>query len=67
MDAPRRDRPFQSLILDLQAYWAARGCVILQPYDMEVGAGTFHPGDDAAGSSGPEPWRVGLRAALAPA
>ena len=34
---------FQRLILNLQAYWAERGCVILQPYDMEVGAGTFHP------------------------
>ncbi len=39
--APARD--FQSLILTLQAYWARQGCVILQPYDMEVGAGTFHP------------------------
>jgi glycyl-tRNA synthetase alpha chain len=38
---PARD--FQSLILTLQAYWARQGCVILQPYDMEVGAGTFHP------------------------
>ena len=34
---------FQSLILALQSYWADRGCVILQPYDMEMGAGTFHP------------------------
>jgi glycyl-tRNA synthetase alpha chain len=34
---------FQSIILTLQQYWAAQGCVILQPYDMEVGAGTFHP------------------------
>jgi glycyl-tRNA synthetase alpha chain len=34
---------FQSLILTLQNYWAQKGCVILQPYDMEVGAGTFHP------------------------
>ena len=34
---------FQSLILTLQNYWAEKGCVILQPYDMEVGAGTFHP------------------------
>ena len=38
---PRTD--FQSLILTLQRYWADQGCVILQPYDMEVGAGTFHP------------------------
>ena len=34
---------FQSIILNLQLYWADKGCVILQPYDMEVGAGTFHP------------------------
>ena len=34
---------FQGLILALQTYWAERGCVLLQPYDMEVGAGTFHP------------------------
>ena len=33
---------FQALILTLQNYWASRGCVVLQPYDMEVGAGTFH-------------------------
>ena len=34
---------FQSIFLNLQTYWAKQGCVILQPYDMEVGAGTFHP------------------------
>lgn len=34
---------FQGLILTLQDYWAAQGCVVLQPYDVEVGAGTFHP------------------------
>ena len=34
---------FQNLILSLQQYWADQGCVILQPYDMEMGAGTFHP------------------------
>ena len=34
---------FQSILLKLQAYWAGKGAVILQPYDMEVGAGTFHP------------------------
>ena len=39
--APRTD--FQSLIMTLQRYWADQGCVVLQPYDMEVGAGTFHP------------------------
>ena len=39
----RPERSFQGLILALQRYWADWGCVILQPYDMEVGAGTFHP------------------------
>ena len=34
---------FQETILNLQKYWSKKGCVILQPYDMEVGAGTFHP------------------------
>ena len=36
-------RSFQGLILTLQQFWAGEGCVILQPYDMEMGAGTFHP------------------------
>ena len=36
-------RSFQEIILRLQAYWADKGCAVLQPYDMEVGAGTFHP------------------------
>ncbi len=40
---PNPDTCFQRLILKLQDYWAKAGCVILQPYDMEVGAGTFHP------------------------
>ena len=44
---------FQRLILKLQNYWAKRGCVILQPYDMEVGAGTFHPATTLR-SLGPE-------------
>jgi len=46
---------FQGLILALQDYWSARGCVILQPYDMEVGAGTFHPATFLR-AIGPEPW-----------
>ncbi|MFQ5468681.1 MAG: glycine--tRNA ligase subunit alpha [Gammaproteobacteria bacterium] len=46
---------FQGLILQLQQYWAAQGCVLLQPYDMEVGAGTFHPATFLR-SIGPEPW-----------
>jgi glycyl-tRNA synthetase alpha chain len=48
-------RSFQELILRLQAYWAARGCAILQPYDMEVGAGTFHPATTLR-ALGPRPW-----------
>ena len=48
---------FQGLILDLQSYWAAQGCVILQPYDMEVGAGTFHPATTLR-SLGKAPWRA---------
>src|SRR5229473_3224677 len=48
---------FQSLIFDLQRFWAEQGCVILQPYDVEVGAGTFHPAT-ALRSLGPEPWRA---------
>ena len=46
---------FQGLILTLQQYWAEKGCVILQPYDMEVGAGTFHPATFLR-AIGPEPW-----------
>jgi glycyl-tRNA synthetase alpha chain len=48
---------FQSLILKLQAYWAAQGCVILQPYDVEMGAGTFHPATTLR-ALGPSPWRA---------
>jgi glycyl-tRNA synthetase alpha chain len=48
---------FQELILSLQTFWAGQGCVILQPYDMEVGAGTFHPAT-ALRSLGPEPWKA---------
>jgi glycyl-tRNA synthetase alpha chain len=50
-------RSFQELILTLQHYWAARGCVILQPYDMEVGAGTFHWATTLR-ALGPEPWNA---------
>jgi glycyl-tRNA synthetase alpha chain len=53
--APRNVATFQGLILALQDYWSARGCVILQPYDMEVGAGTFHPATFLR-AIGPEPW-----------
>ncbi|HDJ86328.1 MAG TPA: glycine--tRNA ligase subunit alpha [Chromatiales bacterium] len=48
---------FQDLILALQHYWAARGCVLLQPYDLEVGAGTFHPATFLR-AVGPEPWNA---------
>jgi glycyl-tRNA synthetase alpha chain len=48
---------FQQLIMTLQQYWADQGCVILQPYDMEVGAGTFHPATFLA-AVGPEPIRA---------
>ena len=47
---------FQDIILRLHRYWAAQGCVILQPYDMEMGAGTFHPATTLR-ALGPEPWR----------
>lgn len=48
---------FQALILTLQNYWADKGCVILQPYDMEMGAGTFHPATTLR-SLGPKPWKA---------
>jgi glycyl-tRNA synthetase alpha chain len=48
---------FQNLILRLHDYWAAQGCVILQPYDMEMGAGTFHPATTLR-ALGPKPWRA---------
>ncbi|WP_296895974.1 glycine--tRNA ligase subunit alpha [Thiohalocapsa sp.] len=48
-------KTFQELIFRLQSYWAERGCVILQPYDMEMGAGTFHPATFRR-AIGPEPW-----------
>ena len=48
---------FQGLIQSLQNYWAEQGCVIMQPLDMEVGAGTFHPATFLR-AIGPEPWRA---------
>src|ERR1700693_2122486 len=50
-----KPQTFQDLLFALQRFWSARGCVILQPYDMEVGAGTFHPATFLR-SIGPEPW-----------
>ncbi|HEY1878880.1 MAG TPA: glycine--tRNA ligase subunit alpha [Caulobacteraceae bacterium] len=47
---------FQDIILTLHAFWSARGCVILQPYDLEVGAGTLHPAT-VLKALGPKPWR----------
>jgi glycyl-tRNA synthetase alpha chain len=48
---------FQDLILTLHRYWGGEGCVILQPYDMEMGAGTFHPAT-VLRALGPDPWRA---------
>ena len=48
---------FQDTILNLQKYWSNQGCIILQPYDMEVGAGTFHPATTLR-SLGPKPWKA---------
>ena len=48
---------FQQIILQLQTYWAAQGCALLQPYDMEVGAGTSHTATFLR-ALGPEPWRA---------
>ena len=53
----RPERSFQGLILSLQRYWADYGCVILQPYDMEVGAGTFHPATTLR-ALGPNHWNA---------
>ncbi|MBO0904504.1 glycine--tRNA ligase subunit alpha [Jiella sonneratiae] len=57
--APHMDprRSFQALILTLHRYWADYGCVVLQPYDMEVGAGTFHPATTLR-ALGPRPWNA---------
>jgi glycyl-tRNA synthetase alpha chain len=53
---PDSPQTFQGLILALQQYWSRHGCALLQPYDMEVGAGTFHPATFLR-AIGPEPWR----------
>ncbi|MDB5552666.1 MAG: glycine--tRNA ligase subunit alpha [Rhizobium sp.] len=50
-------RSFQALILTLHNYWADKGCAVLQPYDMEVGAGTFHPATTLR-ALGPKPWKA---------
>jgi glycyl-tRNA synthetase alpha chain len=56
-DRANRPPSFQNLILKLERFWADQGCVILQPYDMEMGAGTFHPATTLR-SLGPKPWRA---------
>ena len=48
---------FQHIILKLQSYWDAQGCAVLQPYDMEVGAGTSHTATFLR-ALGPEPWKA---------
>ncbi|MEE4134834.1 MAG: glycine--tRNA ligase subunit alpha [Desulforhopalus sp.] len=48
---------FQDIIFQLSSYWAEQGCVVQQPYDMEVGAGTFHPAT-LLRALGPEPWKA---------
>ncbi|MBI0537533.1 glycine--tRNA ligase subunit alpha [Roseomonas sp. KE2513] len=52
-----RPLPFQDMILALHAFWSRQGCAILQPYDMEMGAGTFHPATTLR-ALGPKPWRA---------
>jgi len=56
-DHMRPERSFQGLILTLQRYWADHGCLVLQPYDMEMGAGTFHPATTLR-ALGPKPWNA---------
>ena len=55
--SPLKTATFQDLILTLQVFWAKQGCLILQPYDMEVGAGTSHPATTLR-ALGPRPWRA---------
>jgi glycyl-tRNA synthetase alpha chain len=57
MVLPKPPGTFQDLIFALQNYWAGEGCIVLQPYDMEMGAGTFHAATFLR-AVGPEPWRA---------
>ena len=57
LDGSQRPPSFQEIILRLQSYWADQGCVILQPYDLEVGAGTFHTATTLR-ALGPESWNA---------
>src|SRR6195952_5796083 len=56
VDAPQ-PLSFQRMILTLHDYWSARGCLILQPYDMRMGAGTFHTATTLR-AVGPDPWNA---------
>ena len=53
----KKIQTFQETILNLQKFWSKKGCIVLQPYDMEVGAGTFHPATTLR-ALGPKPWSV---------
>jgi glycyl-tRNA synthetase alpha chain len=57
VSAPAKPTCFQELILTLQDYWAGQGCLILQPFDMEMGAGTFHTATTLR-ALGPKPWNA---------
>ena len=56
-ESGRKPPSFQDLMLTLQRFWADQGCVILQPYDMEMGAATFHPATTLR-ALGTKPWRA---------
>ncbi len=56
-DKKQKFQTFQDTILNLQKFWSKHGCIVLQPYDMEVGAGTFHPATTLR-SLGPKPWKA---------
>jgi len=57
MVSKKKYQTFQNTIFNLQSFWSKQGCIILQPYDIEVGAGTFHPSTTLK-SLGPKPWKV---------
>ena len=57
MSRPGAPTSFQDLILRLQHFWSRQGCVLVQPYDMEMGAGTFHPATTLR-ACGPQPWNA---------
>ena len=57
MQTPKKVLTFQEIIFQLQQFWSNQGCVIIQPLDLEVGAGTFHPSTFLR-AIGPEPWNA---------